>query len=78
MRDEQNENLRLYCFNNTYLQNIQAGIQSLHTSVELFVKYELESCIPEHAGGTTGNEIPDTLDSILEAMVGYFHKESIK
>lgn len=32
--------MRLYTFNNFYLSQIQIGIQSLHSTVELFNKYE--------------------------------------
>lgn len=31
--------LRAYFFNNMYLSSIQAGIQSQHTTAEMFVKY---------------------------------------
>lgn len=37
--EEEKEGLRLYCFNNMYLSGAQSGIQSLHTTAELFVKY---------------------------------------
>jgi len=33
------ENLRAYFFQNMYLQGIQAGIQTQHTTTEMFVKY---------------------------------------
>lgn len=31
--------MRLYCFTNMYLSSIQNGIQPLHATVELFLKY---------------------------------------
>ncbi len=32
--------MRLYCFGNMYLSSIQQGIQSLHATVEMFLKYD--------------------------------------
>ena len=39
---EQKQELRAYFFQNFYLQGIHAGIQSQHTTAEMFVKYEDE------------------------------------
>ena len=36
--------LRAYFFQNMYLSSIQAGIQSQHTTAEMFVKYENIDC----------------------------------
>lgn len=36
------ENLRAYFFQNMYLQGIQAGIQTQHTTTEMFVKYSIK------------------------------------
>lgn len=37
--------MRLYCFTNMYLSSIQNGIQPLHATVELFLKYSTNSSI---------------------------------
>lgn len=42
---ETKQELRAYFFQNMYLQGIHAGIQSQHTTAEMFIKY-LEPCNP--------------------------------
>lgn len=37
--EKQSENLRAYFFANMYLPSLHAGIQSQHTTAEMFVKY---------------------------------------
>ncbi len=37
--EKQEQELRVYFFQNMYLQGIHAGIQSQHTTAEMFVKY---------------------------------------
>lgn len=42
------EKLRAYFFNNMYLQGIHAGVQSQHTTAEIFTKY-LTECSPQRS-----------------------------
>lgn len=37
--------MRLYCFTNMYLSSIQNGIQPLHATVEMFLKYHNQASI---------------------------------
>jgi len=38
--EQQKQELRAYFFNNMYLPSLHAGIQSQHTTAEMFVKYQ--------------------------------------
>ena len=38
--EQQKQELRAYFFNNMYLQGAHSGIQSQHTTTEMFVKYQ--------------------------------------
>lgn len=47
---ETKQELRAYFFQNFYLQGIHAGIQSQHTTTEMFVKYKGIYVDQEHSG----------------------------